>query len=309
MTKKLRITFSDREGKGDHFVDTWTFRETVSTKAFEAEILNNLKNEFEFYTKFVGYVGGYRDADFLNGLMNKCIDRINEDRRYYIRERAEGQPSQEFLNIMHHHFEVLRGSVWKESEYFLNSSLEVCSAVCGINHLVHETEALIRSEHGDFAITTEFDGSNRTPLPPESVEDFDMSTDFGDMVLHYCQIGKTWWEVFTDEDEKIFEPAIQPLELVSGEFDIFWNDNPKGPEGFDDFKVFLKKWGKDINDPELRIGYNCVAKWDNTHNLPQDELRAEMTKRMYISKIEYLNNEEILASRDFPISREFYVDL
>ena len=309
MTKKIRLTFSDREGKGDCFVDSWTLRETISSKAFEIEILNNLKNEFLFYTKFVGYVGGYRDADFLNNLMNKCIERINEDRRYHIRERAKGRPTQKFLNVMHHHFEVLRGSVWKESEYYLNSSQEVAAAVCGINHLVHETEAWIRSEHGLFGILTEFDGSNRTQLPAESVQDFQMNIDFGDMVLHYCQIGKTWWEVFTDKDEKIFESAIQPLELVSGEFDILWNDNPKEPQGFDKFKVFLKKWGKDISDPELRIGYNCVAKWDNAHSLSQDELRAEMTKRMYLSKIEFLNSGEVIAYREFPISREFYVDL
>ena len=156
---------------------------------------------------------------------------------------------------------------------------------------------------------SEFYGSNRTPLPAESVNDFDMQTDFGDIVLHYCQIGKTWWEVHTDNDHEIFEEAIQPLELVSGDFDIFWFANPKEPHRWEGFKEFLKKWGKGINDPELRIGYNCVAKWDNSHNLNKDQLKQEMIKRMYISKIQFIENEKVIAERDFPMSREFYEEL
>ncbi len=309
MGLKIKITFTNRDNLDDNLVDSWTLRDTVSSKAFQVELLNNLKNDFEFYTKFVGYRGGYRNEEFLSSLMNKCIEKINQDGRYYIRERATGKLDQNFLNIMHHHFEVLRGSVWQESEYYARSEEDVCSAVCGINHIVHETEAWLRSDYGASGILTEFYGSNRTPLPPESVNDFDMQTDFGDLLLHYCQIGKTWWEVFTDKDEEIFEPAIQPLELVSGDFDIFWNDNLKEPAGYERFGDFLKEWGRDINDPELRLGYNCVAKWDNVHSFSKEEMKNEMVKRMYISQIEYIDKDKVLASRTFPKSREFYVDL
>ncbi|TNF29655.1 MAG: hypothetical protein EP319_06840 [Deltaproteobacteria bacterium] len=309
MTRKIKITFTNREDQDDHFEDSWSLRDTPSAKAFQIELLNNLNNDFEFFTKFVGYRGGYRNPEFLGQLMNKCIDRINKDGRYYIRERAKAKIDQNFLNVMHHHFEVLRGSVWQESEYYIHSHPEVSTAVCGINHLVHEMEAWLRAESDASGVLTEFVGSNRTPLPKESVHDFDMSTDFGDIVLHYCQIGKTWWEVYTDNDAEIFEEAIQPLELVSGDFDIFWFANKKHPHRWEGFSDFLKKWGKDINDPELRIGYNCVAKWDNLHNLDPSKIKQEMIKRMYISKIEILEGEEILASRSLPISREFYEDL
>lgn len=247
--------------------------------------------------------------DFLNGLMNQCIAVINRDGRYSIKEQAKGDPSQGFLNVMHHHFEILRGTVWQESDYYLNSSPSVCSAVCGINHLVHEMEAWDRAPGGFSGIFTEFFGSARNKLPKESVKDFSMDTDFGDLVLHYCQIGKTWWEVFNDGDLEIFEPAIQPLETVSGEFDVFWGSFRMDEELKSKFDIFLKNNGKDAKDAELRLGYVCVAKWENEHGFEEKEIKKKITERMYISEISFHENDLVVAKRSFPKSREFYHDL
>lgn len=310
MTKQIKITFSNRDDHSDKMIDTWTLKDTVSSKAFCVEFLHNLANNFEFFTKFVGYRNGYRDVDFLNSLMNKCIKTINKDRRYYIKDWAEGPPTQDFLNIMHHHFEILRGSVWEDSEYYTNSSAPVRSAVCGINHVVHESEALIRSDDGGgAAVLTEFYGSNRTKLPPESVKDFSMEIEFGDLFLHYCQIGKTWFEVFNDEDEEIFEPAIQPLEITSGEFDIFWYDFIDHERFSRELDSFLKGIGQDPKNPELRLGYNCIAKWDNLNGLDKDTVIKEMTERMYISRIQFLEDGKQVAGRDFPLGRELYDEI
>ena len=53
-----------------------------------------------------------------------------------------------------------------------------------------------------------------------------------------------WWEVFNDDDHEIFEPAIQPLETVSGEFDIFLGTFSDKDPIIKDLHAFLKKEGQ-----------------------------------------------------------------
>jgi hypothetical protein len=39
----------------------------------------------------------------------------------------------------------------------------------------------------------------RYRLSQEFNTEFNINNDFGDLVLHYAQIGKTWWEVFLSD--------------------------------------------------------------------------------------------------------------
>jgi hypothetical protein len=52
-----------------------------------------------------------------------------------IKERADGSFSQEFANVMHHHFELLFGDAKNPSQYYRDSSPMGKSAISLINHV------------------------------------------------------------------------------------------------------------------------------------------------------------------------------
>ena len=73
-------------------------------------------------------------------------------------------------------------------------------------------------------ITTSRGSLERSSDGRRTCPEFTLETKFGDMVLHYTQIGKTWLEVCVDKDEDIFDSAIQPLWKLSGSFNILFNE-------------------------------------------------------------------------------------
>ena len=91
--------------------------------------------------------------------------------------------------------------------------------------------------------------------------------------MHWCQIGKTLFEVFRDEgapklDDATCE-AITHLQYYSGEFDIEWGKDvlryhgcPWHDEEQDKFETWLQDNDYDITDPKLSLGYLHIGEVD-----------------------------------------------
>lgn len=271
-----------------------------------------LKNKSFFKPRFMGFIDGPRDPVFLTKKMNECIDTINKDGRHFIERKLEGEFTQEFSNYIHHEFEILIGDEWKKTDFWEKSSFEVRSAVVGLNDYAHELEAWERSLKGrqqdpSFTmayILTEFFEAPSMDIKDKFEEAFTMETFFGDMTLHYTQIGKTWLEVCLDKDEDIFDPAIQPLWKLSGSFNVMFHD-----VNVDQLKeeVFshLKKLGKDPNDKSLRLGLVPVAKLD-LKGRSKEEIVALLSERQDINEVKLLKGEEVVAQNNFPPKPERY---
>jgi len=224
---KLRLDFCNQDNQNDIFSLTWQVMNIPPAQRWIRLLDQILKKNYPFETRYVGFINGKRNHHFLSQKMNRCIEVINKDGRYKIIERAQGPFTQEFSNAIHHHFEVLSGPIWNRTKYFKESPIEVSIAVRGLNDLIHEMESydrgLINTKLGidtGAAICNKFYNCEKEDLSSEDYEHFSLEKDFGVITLHYSQIGKTWFEVFNDEDEDVYPEAILPLRKMAPNFDI-----------------------------------------------------------------------------------------
>ena len=221
-----------------------------------------------------------RSKEDLIEKLKKCINIINNswlntDYNYFIDPINDDYTVEEH-NRIHHHFEILMGQTWNPSNWWKiilkSMDKKLMNAVRGLNDISHEIDAL-KISNPCLHLLFNDEKIIREDLPIESENYFTLNVGFGDVLLHYAQLGKTWVEVVLDNDDIIFEENINPLRLISGEFDISFNMffNEKNYNNLKkNIEKGLKKLGKNINDKSLRLGNIIVAKIisnDNEKNI------------------------------------------
>jgi len=309
---EVHIKFGRDEYEVEPVWFKWKVLDTEVTPYWLKFFIFNLKNNLFFKPRFMGFIDGERNPVFLEKKMNECIDIINKDGRHKIERHFKLPFTQDYSNYIHHEFELLIGDQWKKTKYWEKSSDEVRSAVCGLNDYAHELEAWHRSLDGrkddpDFTMSyvlTEFFEAPGMDVKDKFEDEFTLDTEFGDMTLHYTQIGKTWLEVCLDKDEDIFDPAIQPLWFLSGSFNIMFHEVDV-PALKNEVYAHLKKLGKDPNDKSLRLGLVPIAKL-MSEGRSKIEMVKLLSERQDISRIELRNGDSVVTSNDFPPKAERY---
>ena len=195
------------------------------------------------------------------------------------------QTKQGVMNRLHNHFEVLQGTVNELSPYYRIADYETKYAIRQLNNLCHELENLLLGQQKQkymkewirpSQITTWLHAP-RYNLKNEHKEGFianGFDRRFGHVYMHWAQIGKTYYEVFRDENapdltDTICE-AITQLKYYSGEFDIEWGrdtvygdtETPWVTDHVNEFNSWLEKNNRDPFDPELSNGYLSIGEID-----------------------------------------------
>ncbi len=273
-----------------------------------------LSNDLPLKSRYVGFLDGHRNQDFVGNLLNECIETINRDARYRIKERYSGAITQNLLNDIHHHFSTLIGNEGFKSEYWKNSNEETRSAVCGLNDYVHELESWQRAEIAangndskDVAyVTSEFFEARAIEIQDEWNNLFSLDGEFGDLTVHYDQIGKTWLEVLIDQDESIIEEDIRPLSRLTGSFNINFFETNRD-QLLDIVRPYADKKNIDLNDKSLRLGQCCLGKLRNDMiNGDRDKLIYILSQHLDISAICLKKKSEEVIRRSIPKSQERY---
>ena len=235
---------------------------------------------------FLGFPNTARSLEYLCAQLNYHVDIINSNlgERYHINERYTPKylvdnnlgPNHFAFNSLHNHFERLQGTVDNLSEYYLIANAETKYAIRQLNNICHELESLILSRRKQqqspewvrpSQITTWLT-ANRYALKDEHRQLFVQNgydRRFGEVYMHWAQIGKTYYEVFRDEESPTLNntvcEAITSLMFYSGEFDIEWArsvtyaDRDWWREEMDKFYAWLDYNGIDKNDPKNSLGY------------------------------------------------------
>lgn len=254
-----------------------------------------------------------RSIPVLCSEMNRYIAVINEyfngssSRRvdYHITQHFDPATlDQQILNEIHHHFELLIGQVWSISEYYKLADSATCFAIRQLNNLCHEMEYLRRpSLATQMGTKNPWHSGIYFPFIPtiryKFVEcDYDHFTqllDYGDLILHYAQLGKTPMEAYAARDEEVFDDNITGLRYLSGEFDVmFKREVPKYIEQakIDRDNVDAFNWirarGQDPLSKFTGIGFIPVAKIDRSkwENMTVEQIQLELFKYDDIFKIE-----------------------
>ncbi len=189
----------------------------------------------------------------------------------------------EIMNRIHNHFERLQGTVEVPSNYFQVAPAHIRQAMGRLNTLCHEIENLVLSQRKHMLLPewtrpvqiTTFHNAPRHELTDEHRMGFaqnGFNRKLGGVYMHWAQIGKTYFEVFRDENAPVLTEivceAITQLKYYSGEFDIEWGKTIVDG-AFDwhdkqmhDFKAWLLANNISPEDPANSLGYLHIGDVD-----------------------------------------------
>lgn len=264
---------------------------------------------------FLGFPNSPRKLEHICHQINQCINLINDfgwGGTYHIYERAHPEMDQDILNKLHHHFELLIGQTWNYSKYIMSAPSKIQWAIRLLNNQIHEFEMLMHSksqfernpESVHAWIFTSFSSDNRFDLADQDYDNFVIDLDFGDLVMHYCMLGKTHLDAFGHQDEHIEDNNISGLRYYSGSFDVSFGQ-PMNKDYFNQYLKNFNQWmrskGLDPENKKLGIGQLLLGKLirSDFKDMTNAQIRDAIGKNTYIEAI------EINYENGFKIKREY----
>jgi hypothetical protein len=265
-----------------------------------------------------------RNIDHLSIKLNQAIDTINQNlgpKGYGpIEIRADRKlfedriKARDFLNDIHHHFELLIGQVWSPSPWYQLAGRKTADSIRSLNNICHEIEALIESidkKNSAPRVNISLNGPNfegnyflekkRIDLTFEDYQQFQKEAKWGSIFLYYSQLGKTHMEAFTDGDEYIDRSNISGYRYITGEFMVEFRNRL-------DYRnnVRFIRWLKDYDyDPEdITLGLDKPVLAQIETELTQVEMVAELKKRNDLYKISLWNQDQLLYTTTYDYTWE-----
>jgi len=321
--KQVNVTLRNPFNKADTIDYIIDVNESELGQLWYAALQDILKQDkyLEKNFCFLGFPDSARDLTFI---CQELFWAVNEINAFFIGEyRIEESythttlrdpitlaPNQDLMNKLHNHFEHLQGTVWGLSDWYKRADYTTKFAIRQLNNLCHEAESLMLSQRKQAELPdwvrpsqiTTFLNAPRLEFPDELKTTFDETRydrKFGEVYLHWTQIGKTLYEVYRDElgvdvDGAVCD-AITHLRFYSGEFDIEWaqdvvynGPHPWHTKELAGFRDWLGRNGFDINNTEYNYGYHPIGQVNLQESFGTTNFREVwpiLSKYLDISKI------------------------
>ena len=200
--------------------------------------------------------------------INGAIDIINAHTAL-IKYRAVLNGGRQQLNVLHKHFEDLRGGILTPSLFWQGADELLRAAINDLNLQIHRLEDILDSSSKSQLwphVYITFNNFQRRLLEPCDYQLFTTDTQFGEVYVNYCEVGKALWNVYFDGDDVVGDHNIRPLRYYSPEMVIKFYDStqdaelPKFWAWWDDNAAHLAELGFHRDDPNLSIGAIPVAR-------------------------------------------------
>ena len=279
---------------------------------------------------WLGWADSKRDLRYLVKQLNQSVEQINSFTFEPPYERIHPFSQDDFqfsnlklkhesCNLLHRYFEELQGTAWKLSDYYKQADNATKYAIRQLNNICHEIESWVLSYRKSQtepewirpAQITTFLNAPRYDLQDQDYELFKENRyrrELGGVYLHWCQVGKTLYEVYRDENAPIMTEAmcseINHQKYYSGEFDVEWGQTID--ENFEwrqtemsGFRKWLKENDYDWEDPKLSLGYIKIGQINLKEAFGDKtfiEIYNEMKKNLNITTIEIIGNKSILGN-------------
>jgi len=202
--------------------------------------------------------------------------------------------TQDDLNYFHHIFEVNHGlyDAQEQNEFFQNAPKEVQDALGDLNIWIHRYETL--GSIPRFVATWKYK-PYRDNMEEEDFKLFSLKEDWGDLILNYCEIGKTFYDLWHDNDVYIAPEAFKPLKNFCFDFTVKFNEKTDAEwnkteasvwDYFDQHKDFFHSQGYKKYDPKLSLGGITIAKIETTE--PKNVIIEKISKHQCLKSIQVI---------------------
>lgn len=233
------------------------------------ELLRNAikqKKAIRYGGRFVGFPGVSSHPQHFHNQIAESVIMMNRflPSELKIDEEWIQGIDQDKLNRLHKRFDLIHGPKGVTSEVMLALPREFHEATDCLNNSIHAVEKVSRTHDGTYNanIYIEYEECERRELPEEAFSHFTFNRQFGDLYLHYSQVGKPLYEFSQDEDEHMDADNLRPQRWFSESFVlrfIHWQEDRFLAE-----KQKLNAWaeanGYDISDPKWCLGQLVVAR-------------------------------------------------
>lgn len=211
-------------------------------------------------------------------------------------DRNIAQPiTQDDLNYLHHIFEIYHGLYDQQSsnEFFCDAPVEVQNALGDLNIWIHRYETL--NSFPRFVATWKYK-PYRDTITNNEFDLFTLHEDWGDLRLNYCEIGKTLYDLWHDNDQYIAPGAFRPQHHMCFDFTVkFANYSHQDIQTietniwdyYDKNKDFFQSQGYKKHDPKLSLGSITLGKLIN--HAPKEQIIDSISQHQLLKNIKVVN--------------------
>lgn len=242
-------------------------------------------------TRFYNFPNSIYTKQYIVDYINNLITTINNYSPNLIDCYATLELTQDNLNYLHHIFEVYHGLYGEQdnNDFFKTAPIEVQQALADLNVWVHRYECFNSIPR---FVCTWYGGPERKPLADSDYQHFSLHEEWGEIKINYCEVGKTLYDLYHDNDTYINPTAFKPLNFYSVDFTVrftskdqkFYSDlTNKVWDYFESNKKFFDKLGYSKYDPKLSLGWITVARIVTDKS--RDEIINDISKYQRIKTI------------------------
>jgi hypothetical protein len=297
---KFRVMFTNEQG-GEYALEYKTY-DTDIAQRWSQLLEHQVMTDSSVYEKdrFYNFPDNTWTEEHIVNELNACIDVLNQANAG-IAERAEVGMSQHLLNVLHHHFENLRGGVLSPGSFWAGANGETKAALERYNVLIHRAENYYntgaREQHFP-RVVCRFNNRERISLEDADYAHFTLAKNFGEVYINYCEVGKPLYDVFKDGDDVVGEDNIRPLRYYAPDFALYFHHTQ--PYKVDKFLADMDEWwdrndnylgalGFTKGDPKNAIGYIPVAALTEIHDI--DEVINNLVTHQNIDRVEIIDDK------------------
>lgn len=175
-------------------------------------------------TRFYGFDSDDQSRAQAQYRLLQCVETINHYQKIITRPFSSID-DQDYLNYLHHIFEVYHGLLDQQhSEFWRCAPPEVRRALADLNVAVHRSECIARGNPPRF-VCTWFGMPKTDVMTLDQIRAHgDTRVRFGGVYLNYVEIGKTLEHLAEDQDQYISQDAFQPFLRYSADFFVSFYD-------------------------------------------------------------------------------------
>lgn len=254
MFKKYNIIIANGE---DKTTLTYTLSDSPIAQTWAGLISKVRARDIRPYS--TPWRGIFKNWDEKISELNEVIDQLNSWIPEQIQGKWDDADRNESLNRLHIHFPEL-----EKTETDPERKLQLSR----YNDLIHEIQVLLEvntteKEQLQLVICPEGEraGIAPMPIPNDRYWEFTHNFSFGDLVLHYCHVGRHPYEIFTRKDVNVPEDQIIPQSMIYTYHSLRFFDSKFNRGYFQQFYFDSKiKWPYKMTDPKLAFGYVPMGK-------------------------------------------------